>query len=92
MESPLNIVRRKFLSRTALGVATWGTLSVRARSATKGIAPKDGNAVTTWLQDGMNDSTSVYTYGALDERVTIQYRDRPCQINTYRISYPNATK
>ena len=107
-------------------MAALGTLSLRARGATKAVAPKDGNAVTAreylksilytreevkrwlaeeafpfakycsefgWLlrnarfQDGMDDSTSVYTYGALDERVTIQYRDRPCRINTYGNSY-----
>ncbi|MEQ1826663.1 MAG: hypothetical protein ABL921_11990 [Pirellula sp.] len=39
------------------------------------------------FQDGMNGSTSVYTYGPLDERITIQYRDRPCRINTYGNSY-----
>jgi hypothetical protein len=39
------------------------------------------------FQDGMNGSTSVYTYGPLDERVTIQYRNRPCRINTYGDSY-----
>jgi hypothetical protein len=39
------------------------------------------------FQDGMNGSTSVYTYGQLDERITIQYRDRPCRINTYGNSY-----
>ncbi len=39
------------------------------------------------FQDGMNGSTSVYTYGALDERITIHYKDRPCRINTYGNSY-----
>ncbi len=39
------------------------------------------------FQDGMNDSTSVYTYGPLDERITINYRDRPCRLNTYGNSY-----
>lgn len=39
------------------------------------------------FQDGMNNSTSVYTYGPLDERITIQYKDQPCRINTYGNSY-----
>jgi len=39
------------------------------------------------FQDGMNNSTSVYTYGALDERITINYKDQPCRINTYGNSY-----
>ena len=39
------------------------------------------------FQDGMDGSTSVYTYGALDERITIHYKDQPCRINTYGNSY-----
>lgn len=39
------------------------------------------------FQDGMDGSTSIYTYGGLDERVTIQYKDQPCRINTYGNSY-----
>ena len=39
------------------------------------------------FQDGMNGSTSVYTYGPLDERITIHYKDQPCRINTYGNSY-----
>ena len=39
------------------------------------------------FQDGMDGSTSVYTYGPLDERITIHYRDQPCRINTYGNSY-----
>lgn len=39
------------------------------------------------FRDGYNNSTSVYTYGPLDERVTIHYRDQPCRINTYGNSY-----
>ncbi|MEI2724590.1 MAG: hypothetical protein V9H26_13940 [Verrucomicrobiota bacterium] len=39
------------------------------------------------FQDGMDGSTSVYTYGLLDERITIHYKDQPCRINTYGNSY-----
>jgi len=39
------------------------------------------------FQDGMNNSTSVYTYGPLDERTTIHYRDQRCRLNTYGNSY-----
>lgn len=39
------------------------------------------------FQDGVNGSVSVYTYGALDERTTIHYKDQPCRINTYGNSY-----
>ncbi len=39
------------------------------------------------FQDGYNNSTSVYTYGALDERIMLHYRDQPCRINTYGNSY-----
>jgi len=39
------------------------------------------------FQDGAGGSTSVYTYGPLDERITIHYSDRPCRINTYGDSY-----
>jgi hypothetical protein len=37
--------------------------------------------------DGVDQSTCVYTFGALDERITINYRDRPCRINTYGNSF-----
>lgn len=39
------------------------------------------------FQDGVDGSTSVYTYGPLDERITINYKDRPCRINTYGNSF-----
>jgi hypothetical protein len=39
------------------------------------------------FQDGIGGSTSAYTYGPLDERITIHYKDRPCRINTYGNSY-----
>lgn len=39
------------------------------------------------FQDGVNGSTSVYTYGTLDERTTIHYKDQPCRVNTYGNSY-----
>ncbi len=39
------------------------------------------------FQDGVDGSRSVYTYGPLDERVTIHYKDQPCRINTYGNSY-----
>lgn len=39
------------------------------------------------FQDGVDGSTSVYTYGSLDERITINYKDRPCRINTYGNSF-----
>src|SRR5690242_15652958 len=29
--------------------------------------------------DGVDQSTCIYTFGALDERITINYRDRPCR-------------
>ncbi|HEY3761489.1 MAG TPA: hypothetical protein VGN23_07055 [Verrucomicrobiae bacterium] len=37
--------------------------------------------------DGIDQSTCIYTFGALDERITINYRDRPCRINTYGNSF-----
>jgi hypothetical protein len=37
--------------------------------------------------DGIGQSTCVYTFGALDERITINYRDQPCRINTYGNSF-----
>lgn len=122
------IPRRRFLSHSALSVATLGTLTVnpfaRALEATR--KSKSAGAVTAreylksllytkeevgnwlagrafpfakyssafgWLlrdarfQDGMDGSTSVYTYGPLDERITIHYKDQPCRINTYGNSY-----
>ena len=39
------------------------------------------------FQDGVNSSVSVYTYGSLDERIMVHYRDEPCRINTYGNSY-----
>ena len=39
------------------------------------------------FQDGISGSKSVYTYGPLDERITIHYRDQPCRVNTYGNSY-----
>lgn len=39
------------------------------------------------FQDGMDDSICVYTYGASDERIMINYRDQPCRINTYGNSF-----
>lgn len=39
------------------------------------------------FQDGVGGSTSVYTYGPLDERITIHYKDQPCRLNTYGNSY-----
>ncbi len=39
------------------------------------------------VRDGVDKSVCVYTFGPLDERITIQYRDRPCRINTYGNSY-----
>jgi hypothetical protein len=39
------------------------------------------------FRDGMDDSISVYTYGPLDERITLNYRDQPCRINTYGNSF-----
>ncbi len=39
------------------------------------------------FQDGFNGSTSVYTYGKLDERIMIHYKAQPCRINTYGNSY-----
>jgi hypothetical protein len=39
------------------------------------------------FQDGVSDSISTYTYGPLDERITIHYKDQPCRINTYGNSY-----
>jgi hypothetical protein len=39
------------------------------------------------FQDGIGGSRSIYTYGAMDERVTIHYKDQPCRVNTYGNSY-----
>lgn len=39
------------------------------------------------FQDGVDGAINVYTYGDQDERITINYRDRPCRINTYGNSY-----
>jgi hypothetical protein len=35
----------------------------------------------------VDGSINIYTYGPLDERITINYRDRPCRINTYGNSF-----
>ena len=37
--------------------------------------------------DGVDQSNCVYTFGALDERITINYRDQPCRINAYGNSF-----
>ena len=37
--------------------------------------------------DGIDGAINIYTYGPLDERITIHYRDQPCRINTYGNSY-----
>ncbi len=37
--------------------------------------------------DGVDQSTCIYTFGALDQRITINYRDQPCRINTYGNSF-----
>ena len=41
------------------------------------------------VPDGVDGSTSTYTYrpGRYDERLTINYADRPCRINTYGDSF-----
>jgi hypothetical protein len=39
------------------------------------------------FRDGIDDSLSVYTYSQTGERVTINYADRPCRINTYGDSF-----
>jgi hypothetical protein len=39
------------------------------------------------FQDGIDDAINVYTYGPLDERITIHYKERPCRINAYGDSY-----
>ncbi len=39
------------------------------------------------FRDGVDDSVNVYTFGPLDERITIHYQDQPCRINTYGNSY-----
>lgn len=39
------------------------------------------------FRDGVDDSVCVYTYGDSDERITINYRDKPCRINTYGNSF-----
>lgn len=42
---------------------------------------------TARFQDGVAESISTYTYGPLDERMTIQYKGQACRINTYGNSY-----
>jgi hypothetical protein len=120
--------RRRFLVRTATGVASLGAMSSlaaaqdqnrRASAGTAGVVTARDylkkllytrEEVRQWLdqkafpfakyssefgwllrparfQDGMNNSISVYTYGDLDERITIHYRNQPCRINTYGNSY-----
>ena len=39
--------------------------------------------------DGIDDSTPVYTYDAIDARRTIRYAELPCRINTYGDSFTN---
>ena len=39
------------------------------------------------FQDGIDGAVNTYSFGQLDERVTINYRDQPCRINTYGNSY-----
>ena len=39
--------------------------------------------------DGVDDSTPVYTYDAIDARRTIRYAELPCRINTYGDSFTN---
>ena len=39
------------------------------------------------FRDGVDRSVSTYTYGEYDERITINYRDKPCRINTYGDSF-----
>ena len=39
--------------------------------------------------DGIDDSTSVYTYDANDARRTVRYAELPCRINSYGNSFTN---
>jgi hypothetical protein len=39
------------------------------------------------FRDGVDRSVSTYTYGEFDQRITINYRDKPCRINTYGDSF-----
>jgi hypothetical protein len=39
------------------------------------------------VRDGVSNSVCVYTFGPLDERIAINYRDRACRINTYGNSF-----
>lgn len=39
------------------------------------------------FRDGVGGTMSVYTYGSMDERITIHYKDQPCRLNTYGNSY-----
>jgi hypothetical protein len=39
------------------------------------------------FQDGIDDAINIYTYGPLDERITIHYKNQPCRINAYGDSY-----
>lgn len=39
------------------------------------------------LVDGVNDSICTYNYGEFDERILLNYADRPCRINTYGNSF-----
>ena len=51
------------------------------------------NSELGWLlrnarfQDGVDGAFNTYTYGPLDERIMIHYRDQPCRINTYGNSF-----
>ncbi len=37
--------------------------------------------------DGVDNSICTYTFGALDERILLNYADQPCRINTYGNSF-----
>ncbi|MFO1021532.1 MAG: hypothetical protein U0903_12670 [Planctomycetales bacterium] len=39
------------------------------------------------FQDGLDGAINQYTYGPLDERITIHHREKRCRINTYGNSY-----
>ncbi len=39
------------------------------------------------LQDGQDQSTSIYSYEPTGERTKVHYADKPCRINTYGDSY-----
>lgn len=39
------------------------------------------------VRDGVDDSTSIYTFGKYDERQMVRYANHPCRINTYGDSF-----